>query len=408
MNAFTPIEEPVDLLLMDVARRVQLSREQHDAAVQHYKALCAHVDREGSPLQGMVRECYPSGSFAIGTATLSRVKTNQHDTDVVMELDYEPKASPRYLLGLLFEAINGDEESRYHGRVTQNSRCVTVRYRDGTGVDLMPVARLSGQPERAGNLFHFKRETGEEYHKPVNPWAFAEHFNRNTEIVEEFAKAFEARRYASRMMVEKAATQPMPDLVPIMEKSPRTVAVQLAKRARDVAYRTRDKRLRRPPSVVIAALALENGPVRSRLIDELIALVDNIAGRIRTCTQQGILFDVRNPAYTPDRFTDRWPENLAAQKMYGDDLREFRGALLRLRNDTLSPETMKRELEKLFGESAASYAVEGFLEDRRKESDKGSLAFGSRGRILTGAAAATAAATTARASTFAGGDCLPE
>ena len=69
------------------------------------------------------------------------------------------------ILGLLYEAINGEEGSRYHGMVTQNSRCVTVKYDDGTTIDLMPVARIAGQPERAGHLFHFKKETGETAHK---------------------------------------------------------------------------------------------------------------------------------------------------------------------------------------------------------------------------------------------------
>jgi hypothetical protein len=69
------------------------------------------------------------------------------------------------ILGLLYGAINGEEGSRYHGMVTQNSRCVTVKYDDGTTIDLMPVARIAGQPERAGHLFHFKKETGETAHK---------------------------------------------------------------------------------------------------------------------------------------------------------------------------------------------------------------------------------------------------
>jgi hypothetical protein len=45
---------------------------------------------------------------------------------------------------------------------------VTVTYDDGTKVDLMPIARIPG-PEKAGQLFHFKEENGESYHKPVNP-----------------------------------------------------------------------------------------------------------------------------------------------------------------------------------------------------------------------------------------------
>ena len=84
-----PILPPsaADALLMDVARRIQLSPTKHDEAEQHYQALCAHVDRPDSPLHGKVIACYPGGSFATGTAIASRVSKDQHDVDVVIELD---------------------------------------------------------------------------------------------------------------------------------------------------------------------------------------------------------------------------------------------------------------------------------------------------------------------------------
>ncbi|HEY3936205.1 MAG TPA: nucleotidyltransferase [Bryobacteraceae bacterium] len=397
--------DPIDALLMDVARRVQLSTSKHEIAERNFNALCQHVDREGSPLAGKVLQCYPSGSFAIGTAILSHVKTSQHDVDVVLEVDFPPDTSPRRLLQLLFEAINGPLGSRYHGRVKLNSRCVTVTYEDGTRVDLMPVARLAGEVERAAHLFHYKVETGEEYHKPVNPWGFAHHFNCKVEVMTDFARSY---RNLGLTVLEKAATEPMPDHVPLSEKSPRVVAIQLSKRARDIDYRRRGKRCRKPPAVVIAGLALEMGPVQPRLIDELIALVTHMAQRITSESYKGQRFRLFNPSYARDEFTDRWPEDLQAQKIYAQDLRRFRAALYRLRNDALSPEQLKSELEQLFGESAATYAVEAFLEKRQQEASSGKLAFGRHGRVLIGAGAAISAATRARASTFEGGDKLPE
>src|SRR6185369_2802540 len=100
-----------DALLMDVARRIQLTPTKHEIATRNFRALCEHVDREESPLHGRVVECYPSGSFATGTAIASRVAKNQHDVDVVMELDVAPNSPPATILGLLFEAINGEEGS---------------------------------------------------------------------------------------------------------------------------------------------------------------------------------------------------------------------------------------------------------------------------------------------------------
>ena len=84
-----------DALLMDVARRIRLSKTKYETAETNFRALCQHVDREGSPLQGKVVECYASGSFATGTAIASRVAKNQHDVDVVIELDV-PSDAKRY------------------------------------------------------------------------------------------------------------------------------------------------------------------------------------------------------------------------------------------------------------------------------------------------------------------------
>ena len=393
----------VDGLFMDVAQRIQLSRTMHIEAERHYRALCAHVDRPGSPLEGRVIECYPSGSFATGTAIASSVTQNQHDVDVVIELDISPWSDPKWVLTALFEAINGETGSRYHGRVKLNSRCVTIHYADGTTVDFMPFARLPHLAERVGHLFHFKPEAGESYRKGVNPWGFAKLFNDRVEVMESFAKAFAERRMIGGVrLLEEADAQPMPDHVPLEEKSPRAVALQLLKRHRDLAYRRRH-RLRKPPSVVLSALSLDVGPVSASLSEELQRIQRHLSAQLALQPR----LTVFNPAYLPDEFTDRWPEDAAAQALYADDLKALAQALERLRTRTLSLEEMKQILEGLFGETAATYAIEKRLDESRAQAEAGALRFGPRGRIITGGTGASALGTSARGSTFLGGPDWP-
>lgn len=406
-----PIRHPsaADALLIDIARRIQLSPTKHSEAERHFIALCKHVDRQGSPLEGKVIACYPGGSFATGTAIASRVSKNQHDVDVVMEIDTDPYSSPRTMLGLLFEAINGEEGSRYHGRVELNSRCITVRYDDGVKVDLMPIARLPLQGDKAGNLFHWKRSTDEEYHKPVNPWGFADHFNSRVQFDPAFAMAFDARRQLEEgTALAKALTEPLPEHTPLSEKSPRVVALQLLKRNRDVRYRSRAGR--KPPSVVLAALALETTPAGTGLLDELERIANHIRFRLVSSTSAYQMLEVRNPAYRPDVFTDRWPKDIDAQKLYASDLDQLIKQLNRLRDDSLGVEQMKTILEGLFGETAADYAIGQFLDAARREAAAGIMRIGSAGRVLTGAPAIIGAATSAaaRASTNMGGGCIPD
>jgi hypothetical protein len=221
-----------DALMMDVGRRIQLSKTKHAVAEQNFGALCRYVDREGSPLEGKVIECYPSGSFATGTAIVSRVAKNQHDVDVVMEINASPRAPPSEILQMLYQAINGEPGTRYHDMIRQNSRWITVTYEDGATVDLMPVARIAG-PDRAA----------------VNPWGWAKYFNDRIEFDRNFYEMFKGRQVlAEDRMVEEAETQPLPEHVPLEEKSPRTIAIQLLKRNRDVAFRSTERRaLRKPP-----------------------------------------------------------------------------------------------------------------------------------------------------------------
>lgn len=407
MNAHTTIALPAraDLLLIDVARRLQLPPAKNADAEKWYRALCTYVDREGSPLEGMVLNCYAGGSFATGTVVASKASKDQHDLDVVIEIDVAPGTSPSRMLTLLFDAINGGVGSRYHGKVRRNSRCVTVTYECGTTVDLMPIARLPGAGEKAGNLFHWKGQI--EYHKPVNPWGFAEHFNATVSFDPGFAQLFESRRRAASGPIVEAAVEPLPQTTPLAEKSPRVVALQLLKRFRDLRYRNRDGR--KPPSIVLAALALELEPAGGSLLAELIQIVDHISGRLRRCSANGALLDVCNPAYAPDEFTDRWPENGPAQDLFISDLRHFKVQLAQLKNADLTLTEMKAILQDLFGETAAKSAIESMLVADQREAASGAMRFGPSGRVLTGRAAAVAgsASISARSSTNMGGEWLP-
>lgn len=404
-----------DALLLDVARRIQLTKTKHEAAERNFRALCQHVDRDGSPLHNLVAECYPSGSFATGTAIASNVTKSQHDVDVVIELKVPPTTSPQTTLDVLFEAINGEEGSRYHGKVKQNSRCVTVTYEDGTTVDLMPVARFADGPARAGNLFNFKEETGESYHKPVNPWGFADLFNRLVEDDPAFRELFKGRRLLVEGAIElKADTQPMPDHEPIEEKSPRVVALQLLKRARDIAYRQASRKgMRKPPAIVLAEISLHAGSVKPSLVDEVISVANAIRMRLVEKNGPRGTVHVCNPCYSDDVFTDRWPETAAAQDIYDGDLRRLTVELYRLRNDSLSLQDKSELLKHLFGESAASYAIESYLDAQRAEMEAGRLHAGPKGKISSSASVAAPAivgglTTAARAATREGGGSLSE
>ncbi len=52
--------DPLDGFLIDIARSAQVPKTKHEEAIEHYTDLCQHVDRQGSPLEGRVVECFLS------------------------------------------------------------------------------------------------------------------------------------------------------------------------------------------------------------------------------------------------------------------------------------------------------------------------------------------------------------
>lgn len=118
---------------------------------------------------------------------------------------------------------------------------------------------------------------------------------------------------------------------------------------------------------------------------------------------------VFNPAYLPDEFTDRWPENKAAQDLYDGDLRRLIVNLHKLRNENLSLAEQQEVLKRLFGETAASYAIESTLDARLREIKAKRLPLSNTGKVMGVAApAVVGSATATRTATNEGGGDLSE
>ena len=81
----SPLADPLDILLADVAIRVQLSRTDYNRSVDRYQTINNWIERDGSPLKDRVQLFYPQGSMAIGATIASKLKTDEFDIDVVAQ-----------------------------------------------------------------------------------------------------------------------------------------------------------------------------------------------------------------------------------------------------------------------------------------------------------------------------------
>lgn len=443
MNAWVSLDQaieidPLEAALMDIARALQLTPTQHRQAEQHYTGLARHVEHSNSALKDKVPDIYPSGSFAIHAAVRSSISRDQHDVDAVLELDVPAGSDPEWVLDTLYAVIRGERGSRYYDyKIERHSRCVTVTYPDGVTVDLMPVVPVDGAPERVATLFHHKPEDGERYHKEVNPKGFANYFNERVDVSYVFARRFDNRRRLiegrtygevlasdgflnpAEIIAERADTAPMPAYTPLDQKSPRVVALQLLKRYRDKRYRKLDGRkgLRKPPSVVMAAMALDAGLISDSLYEELIRIATQMRNEIVFEDQANRTLQVFNPAHPSDEFTDRWPEDRPAQRLWAADLKHLIEQLETLRQLGFDPVGAKMILTDLFGETAAQRAIEQHYTAKTELAAKGRMGITATGQvrpvqkpsaptIITGVSA-TSLITPARANTNMGG-CIPD
>src|SRR5579862_2327803 len=311
MNAFSFATSGLaDLLLRDVARQIQLPPSDYRLAEQHYRALHQHLDRDGSPLKGGVVRIYAQGGVAIGAAIASRFRTDEFDVDAIVELAISPFAAPGAVLDTLYAAVGGDRGSRYFGKVTRRTRCVTVDF-DKMHVDLTPAVLLAGQAPRISHIFHaHERELQHEHrHVIANPWGFAQWFEQQMPAALYFADS-----------VMRKMAEPLPSPEELEEKALPLIALQLIKRWRNKCYDSRDG-VRRPPSVLLSYFAAGLGGWRGTLLAELTAQARNLLAILDGLDRRGVLVEVRNPACTKDVFSDRWPENLTEQQRFTADLR---------------------------------------------------------------------------------------
>jgi len=355
------LADPVDLLLADVAIRIQLTPTDHKKAEDRYGTVNEWLERDGSPLRGRVNRLYAQGSMAVGATIASRLRTDEYDIDIVAELALALNASPQAALDVLYESIRGERGSRYYMMTRRRTRCVTVDYADDMHLDVTPAVLASDYPARTSVIFHHRPE---EPHIPgrrllVNPWGFAEWFKSKTPPDELFAKAYGARAYAfDQALLEKADAEPVPAQQAAEEKSKAVIVLQLLKRWRNVRYDKR-KDVRRPPSVVIAKLVAEAANGTTTLSEELLVQAYHLHEVIDAAQHAGEKLRVVNPACATDVLTDRWPESLDAQTLFLRDLEDLVRKVERLRGDC-GLEEMRAIMDDLFGESPTGAVFEDF------------------------------------------------
>jgi len=364
-----------ELLIIETVARIQLSPTQVQQAEQNYHALADYIDGEGSPLEDRVETVHASGSFAIGAPIVGKLAETQHDVDAVLEL----------------VGFQDAGKSRYTGMVERNSRCVTVTYKDGRTVDLMPVHHITDKTDFRKKLFHYKEASAgkaeERYRKKVAPRGFKDWYLTEEEALhgaplilnEQYMQA-SSRAFAKRqILMEKADTEKFPEQKSLPEKTARTLAVQLLKRHKDIQYMRLSGR--KPPSVLIATLAMQSSRyIEPLLIDELINVASYLSHVFTANVRTGTILNVSNPWWNEDVISDRW-NSVSDQNQY---LTELNDLIIDLNTLKIEPRLSERKkiLERNFGENVTVSVLKALEERRSLDRTRGATKISRTGGIL--------------------------
>jgi hypothetical protein len=91
----------LDVMLADIAIRIQLTPTDYQAAIAHYETINEWIDRDESPLHGRVQLLYSQGGFMIGATTARHSTDADFDIDIMAQIDWPANIDPEIALSTL-------------------------------------------------------------------------------------------------------------------------------------------------------------------------------------------------------------------------------------------------------------------------------------------------------------------
>lgn len=316
-------------ILETLVKNLSISKSQHEAAIQSYKAVGKFLSNDNSSLSVYQPYIKPQGSFIIGT-TIQPIDPNDDiDLDVVCEFKRKPENWAQYHLK---NAVGNrlKESDRYREMLDEEGRrCWTLNYRENAEsanqryhMDILPALISSGYAiilEKAMSADSYedfdqlrlsitdKEESGydtevrSEFWKQSNPYGYAIWFMNIAKTIKGVKK---------RTFSLNEAVKPVPEYQEA--RLPLQKVVQLLKRHRDIYFtheQDEDVKKQKPISCIITTLAARAYREEEELIDALWGVINRMEDEIEFVFDPNLNKDVEwisNPTNKTENFADRW------------------------------------------------------------------------------------------------------
>ncbi len=344
----------LDQLLRSICTQNQITKSQHDLAVERYQKISKFLSGSGCPLAKYSPEIYSQGSFRIGT-TNRPTGQDEFDIDFVCEFASRSASTggPDQLLQELYDTIQ--KHRGYSQLVEMKKRCVRLNYAGDFHMDILPAIPnpMKGQscvkvPDR--KLHHWIDS---------NPKGYAEWF-------EQIANG--------RQGWDRKSTQPIQDYESAQQKVTLRVVVQLMKLCRDVVFAGRDyNKDFAPPSIILTALAANLYRDEDSVNQAISSILNQIVHDIKD--PGGEMLIVVNPTNPDEKFSEKWEQNSTSYQQFIRWIRYFETVWKQLQSQQ-GLSQIKQELEKLFGEDITKsvfFELEDQLVQSRRRGELGVL-----------------------------------
>lgn len=325
----SPQQTQFNEILELLSENLSITKTQHEAAVQSYKAVGKFLSNENSSLHEYEPYIKPQGSFIIGTTIQSVEEEGDIDLDVVCEL----KSKKANWTQFDVKQAVGDrlkENDVYKDMLDEEGRrCWTLEYRRNSDsanqryhMDILPAIIANGYTIKLNEAM--TAETYHDFDKLKLSITDKELDNYNTDTVPENWLQSNPYGYAiwfmniaktvngvkRRMFSLNEAVKPVPEYQE--DRLPLQRVVQLLKRHRDIHFSNEsdeETSKQRPISCIITTLAARSYRGEEDLIDALYGVIKRMKSEIKFkyVKEYGKEVEwISNPVNPTENFADRW------------------------------------------------------------------------------------------------------
>ena len=361
-------------ILEELGNALDITKDQHDAAVKSYRFVGEWLADENSPLAKYFPEILPQGSFLLGTMTRPLLDADELDIDLVCRLEGKQPLWTQYDL----KKIVGDR-LKANGILLKllvtpdGRRCWTLQYADSAKfhMDILPSIVSSGYrtilnkalSEKVADTNSLAIRITDKKEKnylvstspnewlKTNPFGYGIWFEQRASL--DFQKAI--------LLSESVA--PVPKFQ--AKKLPLQRVVQILKRHRDIKFNGDDDK---PISIIITTLAASSYNKETDILTALTNVIQQMPNRIeeRFSAKHGRMIKwVPNPVNAEENFADKWAETPRKQTLFYKWLEEVRldiQSVTQQRGINLIQESFTKS----FGKNSVEKAFNSYGENLRK------------------------------------------